>query len=107
MATLQEMVAQKEHLERQIESTRKSEREAAIAQVRNLMNDYGLSMSDLGPKPGGGRLAVQKGGTTKGSKVPAKYRDPSTGDTWSGRGLQPKWLKAALQGGKKLDDFAV
>jgi DNA-binding protein H-NS len=39
--------------------------------------------------------------------VAAKYRNTSTGDTWSGRGLQPKWLKAAIASGKKISDFAV
>ncbi|MGZ5206346.1 MAG: H-NS histone family protein [Caldimonas sp.] len=37
----------------------------------------------------------------------AKYRNASTGESWSGRGLQPRWLKAALASGKKLTDFAV
>jgi ParB/RepB/Spo0J family partition protein len=36
-----------------------------------------------------------------------KYRDAATGSTWSGRGLQPRWLKVALEGGKTLADFAV
>jgi DNA-binding protein H-NS len=39
--------------------------------------------------------------------VPAKYRDPATGDSWSGRGLQPKWLKAALTSGRRIDDFKL
>ena len=51
--------------------------------------------SAAGPKPG-----------TRG-KVAAKYRNSATGETWSGRGLQPRWLKAALATGKKLADFAV
>jgi ParB/RepB/Spo0J family partition protein len=34
-----------------------------------------------------------------------KYRDPATGSTWSGRGLQPKWVKSALADGKTLADF--
>lgn len=43
-----------------------------------------------------------------GRQVPAaKYRDPETGQTWSGRGLKPRWLVAALDGGKTLADFAV
>ncbi len=41
------------------------------------------------------------------SKPPARYRNAATGETWSGRGLQPKWLKAAIAGGAKLDDFVV
>jgi hypothetical protein len=46
--------------------------------------------------------------TKPGRQVPAaKYRDPETGQTWSGRGLKPRWLVAALDGGKTLADFAV
>lgn len=40
-------------------------------------------------------------------KPVAKYRDAHTGESWSGRGLQPKWLKVALERGKKLTDFEV
>lgn len=36
-----------------------------------------------------------------------KYRSPQTGETWSGRGLQPRWLKAALAAGQRLEDFEV
>lgn len=38
-------------------------------------------------------------------KTTVKYRDPMTGMTWSGRGLQPKWLKVALANGRKLSEF--
>lgn len=38
---------------------------------------------------------------------PVKYRNAMTGETWSGRGLQPAWLKAALAAGKTLADFEV
>lgn len=47
---------------------------------------------------------VQQASSTKN---PVKYRDPATGMTWSGRGLQPKWLKVALADGKRLEDFAT
>jgi DNA-binding protein H-NS len=42
----------------------------------------------------------------KGRKVPPKYRGPS-GETWAGRGARPRWLVAAVKGGKKLDDFLI
>ena len=42
----------------------------------------------------------------KGRKVPPKYRSRS-GDTWAGRGAKPKWLVAAIRGGKKLEDFLI
>lgn len=101
MATLQELLAKKEALEQEIENTKKRERADAIAKVRSLMAEYGLTVADLSAKPG------PKAGGTKGRKVAAKYRNKATGESWSGRGLQPKWLKAALASGRKLEDFAV
>lgn len=37
----------------------------------------------------------------------AKYRCPAKGSTWSGRGLQPAWVKAALAGGATLASLQV
>ena len=55
----------------------------------------------------GGRRVVRGGGSElKGRKVPPKYRGPS-GETWAGRGAKPRWLVAAIKGGKKLDDFLI
>jgi DNA-binding protein H-NS len=55
----------------------------------------------------GGRRVDRGGGSVlKGRKVPPKYRSPS-GETWAGRGAKPKWLVAAIKGGKKLDDFLI
>jgi DNA-binding protein H-NS len=101
MASLQELIAQKEALEKEIERTRSKDRDDAIAKVRALMDQYGLTASDLSSRGG------VKARKTPGKKVAAKYRNPATGDSWSGRGLQPKWLKAALATGRKLGDFAV
>ena len=37
-----------------------------------------------------------------------KYRNPKNPDeTWSGRGKQPRWLRAQLRAGKKLDDLLI
>lgn len=102
MATLQELLSQKEALEREIELTKKRERADAIARVRSLMADYGLTLADLG-----GKAAASSSKAAGGGKVPPKYRNAATGDTWSGRGLQPNWLKAALAAGRKLDEFKV
>ena len=55
--------------------------------------------------------AGAKGAASKGATAPAKaargirYRDPMTGSTWSGKGLQPRWLKVALAAGRTLDEF--
>jgi DNA repair protein RadC/DNA-binding protein H-NS len=39
-------------------------------------------------------------------KAAPKYRD-SKGNTWTGRGLQPAWLKEALGEGRDIDEFAI
>ena len=44
----------------------------------------------------------------KGRKLPPRYRNPKNRkETWAGRGNRPRWLVAALKGGKKLETFAV
>jgi len=102
MPSLQDLLDRKAALEKEIESTRKQERAEAITKVRALMAEYGLTLSDLSTKS-----ATKSGGTGKGGKVAVKYRNTATGDTWSGRGLQPKWLKAALAAGRKIEEFAA
>jgi DNA-binding protein H-NS len=64
-------------------------------------------LARMGAVVGGARVVVRGGGSAlKGRKVPPKYRGPS-GETWAGRGARPRWLVAAIKGGKKLDDFLI
>jgi DNA-binding protein H-NS len=100
MATVNELLAQKAAIEQQIADAQRAERSDAIARVRALMAEHGLTVADLASKP----AAASK---RSGIKVAPKYRDASTGNTWSGRGLQPKWLRQALSSGKSLSDFAI
>lgn len=105
MASLQDLLSQKEALEKKIAEVRREEHQAAINKVKSLMAEHGLSLADLaGGKPAAG---PRSGAPKAASKVAVKYRNAATGDTWTGRGLQPKWLKAALAAGRKLDDFVV
>lgn len=101
MATLKELLARKAEIEKQIDDAARNERAEAIAKVKALMAEHGLSVADLSAR---GSARSTRG---TGSKVAAKYRNAATGQTWSGRGLRPNWLKDALAGGKKLEDFAV
>jgi len=78
--------------------------------------DAGYTISELF---GGKRAAVQESGagrkatgarrgTRKGTKVAPKYRNPANPkETWSGRGLPPRWLAALLKKGKKREDFLI
>lgn len=100
MPKLTDLLAQKASLDKQIADAQREERAGAIAQIKTLMAEHGLTAADLS----GRAIKAKKSGS---GKVAAKYRNNATGDTWSGRGLQPRWLKAALASGKKITDFAV
>ena len=102
MHDLEALLAQKADLDKRIDAAKKSAREEAIARVKSMMSEYGLTAADLNI-----REPLRKAAKPSGAKVPAKYRDTATGQTWSGRGLQPKWLRAALATGRKIEDFRV
>lgn len=40
-------------------------------------------------------------------KAPIKFRDPKTGNTWSGRGRTPIWLRTHEEAGRKRQKYAV
>ena len=60
---------------------------------------WGFSLQDLKPS----RPSV-----LAGTKVPAKYRDPSNAaNVWSGRGRAPSWFTEALQSGLTPEDMLI
>ena len=63
-------------------------------------------LSRLGARGEGAVSWARRRGSLKGRKVPIKYRDRS-GNTWAGRGAQPRWLREKLKAGAKIEDFAV
>ena len=86
MATYKELLKQQEALALQVEEARKREISDAVTQVRQMVSEFGLTERDVFPS---GR---RSGGTRTGGKVAPKYRDPATGQTWTGRGKAPKWI---------------
>ena len=85
MATYLELKQQIENLQAQAEQARKQETADAIAQIKSLMAQYDLTPADLGFTAKAPKAAGQKR-----SPVAPKYRDPATGNTWTGRGKPPK-----------------
>lgn len=71
-------------LEKQIAETKKLEQANAVAQIRSIMNEFEIDPRDLGG-------AKKSSKTKKVGTVAAKYRGPN-GETWTGRGRQPKWI---------------
>ena len=96
MTTLAELIKQKEALEAQIANTRQAELADAINKVKALVAEHGLTQKDVF---GGSKKSKN---SSAGGKVAAKYRDPSSGQTWTGRGKAPKWID-----GKDRAQFAI
>jgi len=86
--TYKDLLKQREALEQQISEARRRELSDAVAQVRGLVAEYGLTAQDVFPS---GRAATRS--STSGTKVAPKYRNPATGQTWTGRGKAPKWIQ--------------
>ena len=105
MADLQQLIRQKADLERQIAQLNSKGRQDAIDEIRTIMAEHGLTSDDIAA-PARARKAGLKLDGTERKAVAAKYKDDQ-GNQWTGRGLKPRWLTAALAAGKTLDDFAV
>lgn len=115
MTTYQELIAQRAELnkqqaelEKQIAESLKAERAVVIAQIKTLLADHGLTVADLTSRVG--RPPKESSSDTAETvtrKVAPKYHDVTTGDTWTGRGLKPKWLATALENGRKLEEFLI
>lgn len=89
MSTYAELKAQIKELEAKAAEARLQEVDAAKHQIFQLMATYNLKLTDL-EKPGSKkapRKAVEP--------VQAKYKDPVSGATWTGRGREPKWIVGA------------
>ena len=86
----------------------KSQVEAAIsAKVTERRRELESELSKLGGISGGGKRGRPAGHGRMGAVAP-KYRNPENpAETWAGRGLKPRWLAAAIKGGKKQDDFLI
>lgn len=64
-----------------------------------------LSTPARAARAGKGATSAAKAASKAAHAV--KYRCAATGSTWSGRGLQPAWIKAALASGARLADLMV
>jgi len=90
MTTYAELLAKKKLLDEQIANAKRAESAQALQTVLQLVQEFGFTAQQVfpwGPAP---------------MRVPAKYRDPSTGATWSGRGKPPRWIS-----GKERDQFLI
>ncbi|MEO9823965.1 MAG: H-NS histone family protein [Paracoccaceae bacterium] len=74
----------------------------ALKEMQAVAKKHGLSLDDVM-----GRKGKKGKGKAKAPAAP-KYRNPANAaETWSGRGRQPAWFKAAVAKGKKPESMAI
>ena len=95
MSSYKELLAQREQLEAQIKQARESELADAVAKVRSIVSEFSLTADDVFPPS-------KRGNARQGAPVAPKYRDPASGQTWTGRGKPPKWIAD-----KDREQFAI
>ena len=79
-----------------------SARASFLDEVKARAATLGMSLADL-VGLGGGKADEIGEGQVPGSK----YRNPTTGETWSGRGRPAKWMTELEAKGQKREKFAV
>jgi len=87
----EELQAKIADLQAQAEIVKREEKEQAIGMARTMISAYGITAKDLGLD----KAPKVKTGPKPGNKVAAKYRDPASGATWSGRGKTPRWINGS------------
>jgi len=94
MASYKQLTAQLEKLHKEVAAARDKEVAQAIADIKQKIAEYDLTAEELG-------FANTRTVARKAASV-AKYRNPKTGETWSGRGRSPAWLA-----GKNRERFQI
>lgn len=96
-------------LEKQAADLRKREIKGVVSQIRKAIVEYGLTAADLGfgtRARTGGKVARKAAGKVRRGRKSvgvAKYRDPASGQTWTGHGRPPAWIVSA----KNRDEFLI
>ncbi|MPW15392.1 H-NS histone family protein [Paraburkholderia sp. CNPSo 3157] len=94
MATYKQLTAQLEKLQKEMEQAREQEVTQTIAEIKQKIAEYGITAEELG--------FSTKARAPRKPALPPKYRNPKTGETWSGRGRAPAWLA-----GKNREKFLI
>jgi DNA-binding protein H-NS len=105
MATLAQLEGQIQKLQRRADALRERKSAEVIANIRTMMQEYGLTTADLDKRGVNGKKRGRPSGSKNGvklasksanqPKLPPKYRDPASGLTWSGHARPPAWIKDA------------
>ena len=117
MNNLIDIQSQIEKLQKQASEIRSKEFSSTVQEILAKMQAFGITVKDLQtakPAKSGKVGRKTKVGGEKAPKAPKKatiavapkFRGPN-GETWSGRGLTPKWLAVLIAQGQPKEAFAI
>ena len=86
---------------RELARRAKTEKAAALAAIKQLAAEKGFDLDDL---LGGADAPVAEKKIR--AAVAPKYRN-ANGETWTGRGKQPRWVAAHLASGGSLEQLVI
>ncbi|WP_206950592.1 H-NS histone family protein [Trinickia acidisoli] len=94
MPTLEAIATKIKRLQEQADAIKAKQASATLDRIVELMQESGVTVADIEAHIGGKKAGARRG---KATPVPAglstaKYQDPKTGATWSGRGRAPAWI---------------
>ena len=93
-------------LQKQAEEIKAQQFSETVQEILAKMDAFGITVADLDSAKGGRTRKSVANATKSLNPAPAKFRGPN-GETWSGRGLMPRWLAALVAEGSKKEDFAI
>jgi len=105
MTSLIEIQNQIAALQKQAEEIKAQEFAKTLQEIQAKMEAFGITVADLEGGRGRARKSVGAG-EKSANPVPAKFRGPN-GESWSGRGLMPRWLAALVAQGQAKETFAI
>lgn len=114
MGNLIDIQNQIQKLQKQAGEIKAREFDKTVQEILAQMQAFGITAKDLQASKGRGGKGKAKATSAKraagnkksGNTVAAKYRGPN-GETWSGRGLMPRWLSTLVAQGKPKENFAI
>jgi len=107
--TRKELEKLKAGIEKALERVTKTEMKEARAAAEKAAKAHGFSLAEL-TNQSQAPAAKQTRKNSKPAKNPgaAKYANPDNAtQTWTGKGRQPDWFKAAMLAGKEPEDLAI
>lgn len=99
-AELQSMIDELQHT---LKSRQRAEQASVIQQIRRLAASIGASV-EIRFEESDNTVSTGK----RGGKIAPRYRNPAdTNQTWTGRGIKPRWIQEYEAAGRNASEFLI